>query len=302
MDESRARLYDFLGTMIDLGIPVLVAWERAQEEIEDERVRQSLARSFDRIRRGEPVAEAVRPYPELFPPLVAAMIGVGEQSGALGRVFLFLAERFRGGGAERESLKDRFDVLFELMGMNQELEAALTIIVGGSRDPMDWSRVEEVTKALRSGLHWFEALARIGPPTIQSFANIFGKEPRYDRILSDLAASIKAMQAGQGGEVRSVLFWWRVCLRAGLSGPRVAQFLGSVVEDPDRKGVFEKVAELGDEKPWAPVLEQHPDSFSPAVIDVVRVAEQQGDLERSLRLIEEGMERGLFLSRVVVST
>lgn len=76
-----------LATMLSAGVPLVQAMGIVAEGHEKPKVRELLTKINSDIQAGVPVADALRPHREYFDDLYCDLVKVGEQSGALDRVY-----------------------------------------------------------------------------------------------------------------------------------------------------------------------------------------------------------------------
>lgn len=82
LKAAVARGMRTLGTLLGSGVPILPALLIARDVCGHAEVADELARVHDRVKAGEPVARPLAAG-RVFPPLVASLVDVGEQSGQL---------------------------------------------------------------------------------------------------------------------------------------------------------------------------------------------------------------------------
>jgi len=92
--KAIAELCHRLAVETDAGIDIRRTWQRETEQARG-RVHQAFARIRDALAHGESLAAAMLETARLFPPLMLVMVHVGEQTGALSRVFARLSEHYR---------------------------------------------------------------------------------------------------------------------------------------------------------------------------------------------------------------
>lgn len=83
-----------LATLIEAGVPLLSALVTLGEQTEDRVLRRAVAGVAEHLRGGRGLAEALRFYPRVFPPLMTNMVEAGEVGGVLDRVLERLALHF----------------------------------------------------------------------------------------------------------------------------------------------------------------------------------------------------------------
>lgn len=91
-DVNLARMERILGSLIRSGLPILEALTVTSQALGNERYRRALVELLAAAQRGRPVAEVLAATPKLFPPLVSQMVAVGEETGKLQDVLLYLAD------------------------------------------------------------------------------------------------------------------------------------------------------------------------------------------------------------------
>jgi len=112
-----ARTSRTLASLIASGVPILDAITGGSRTAGLAPIEDALMRSRGDIAMGSTVTEALAKH-EVLPPLVARMVGVGEQTGKLAEMFAKVADFY-----ERE-------VDSEIEGMLKALEPALVVVVG----------------------------------------------------------------------------------------------------------------------------------------------------------------------------
>lgn len=90
---SVARLTRTLGMLIGSGVPVLQALTIARNTAGNVVVAQVIAEVHDSVKQGDPIAPTLRAS-RVFPAIVAGMVDVGEQTGALPEMLLKVAENY----------------------------------------------------------------------------------------------------------------------------------------------------------------------------------------------------------------
>lgn len=103
-----ARFCRTLGTMLTSGVPILQSIRISRDVIENEVISRSLEAVEDGVSRGKGLAGPFRENSN-FPPLVAHMVAVGEETGRLEDTLLLVAGRYE--EESRRSLKRLLGVL-----------------------------------------------------------------------------------------------------------------------------------------------------------------------------------------------
>lgn len=116
INQILSRFSRTFSTLYIAAVPVLKILSITSTVVGNEAIRRVVLDAHDRVRRGEPLADAFRESP-LIPPMVAHMIAIGERSGAIDTVLDRVAEHCES-VAERTS--DRLKSLLEplmILGM-----------------------------------------------------------------------------------------------------------------------------------------------------------------------------------------
>jgi type IV pilus assembly protein PilC len=88
-----ARVARTLGTLLGSGVPVLQALNIVKETAGNVVVGRVIDRVQERVKQGDPIAPTLQAS-GVFPPLVAGMVDVGEQTGALPEMLLKIADNY----------------------------------------------------------------------------------------------------------------------------------------------------------------------------------------------------------------
>lgn len=91
---ERIRFSSGLALMLDAGLPVDRALGLAAGNIRHALLRREMTLAIEKVRRGEPISKSLR-QTRLFPDYFVSLLEVGEESGALARVFGEIASRSR---------------------------------------------------------------------------------------------------------------------------------------------------------------------------------------------------------------
>jgi type II secretory pathway component PulF len=91
---ERVRFSSGLAMMLDAGLPVDRALSLAAGNVERAVIQRELFDAVERIKRGEQISSALG-RTRLFPEYLVSLLEVGEESGALARVFAEIARRGR---------------------------------------------------------------------------------------------------------------------------------------------------------------------------------------------------------------
>jgi len=95
-DKNLALFSRTLGTLLKSGLPIIEALELTTKTFNNVAYKAVVKKAVKEVEAGTPLAVSLQAYPNYFPPVVYRMIGVGEQSGNLEQVLVYLAEFFEG--------------------------------------------------------------------------------------------------------------------------------------------------------------------------------------------------------------
>ena len=116
--SAIARFSRTFGTLLDTGVPILQTLVIVKDTSGNEVISRAMVEIHSSIRDGDTVSEPMKKF-SVFPPLVVHMIAVGEETGALDKMLLKVAEAY-----ERE-VDDAVDGLAKL------IEPLLIVMLGG---------------------------------------------------------------------------------------------------------------------------------------------------------------------------
>ncbi|MGI6457791.1 MAG: type II secretion system F family protein [bacterium] len=116
--SAIARFARTFGTLLDTGVPILQTLLIVKDTSGNEVISRAMIDIHASIRDGDTVAEPMKQF-TIFPPLVVHMIAVGEETGALDKMLIKVAEAY-----ERE-VDDAVDGLAKL------IEPLLIVLLGG---------------------------------------------------------------------------------------------------------------------------------------------------------------------------
>lgn len=116
--SSVARFARTFGTLLDTGVPILQTLLIVKDTSGNEVITRAMVDIHASIRDGDTVSEPMKSF-TIFPPLVVHMIAVGEETGALDKMLIKVAEAY-----ERE-VDDAVDGLAKL------IEPLLIVMLGG---------------------------------------------------------------------------------------------------------------------------------------------------------------------------
>ncbi len=81
-----------LATLVNAGLPLVMAISSTAEQIESESIRRIMVTVREEVERGNSLSNAMENFPKAFPRLYVSMIASGEASGTLDTVLLNLAD------------------------------------------------------------------------------------------------------------------------------------------------------------------------------------------------------------------
>jgi len=117
-----SRFARTLGTLVSNGVPILQALTIVEETAGNVHLRRLVCRVHDNVKEGNPIAPTLKASP-LFPAMVAGMVDVGEQTGALPDMLLKIADNYD------EEVNNATNALTSLL--EPIMIVFLAVIVGG---------------------------------------------------------------------------------------------------------------------------------------------------------------------------
>lgn len=88
-----SRFAGTLGTLISNGVPILQALNTVKETAGNRVIGHVIERVHEQVKQGEPLAPTLKASP-VFPAIVAGMVDVGEQTGALPEMLLKISQNY----------------------------------------------------------------------------------------------------------------------------------------------------------------------------------------------------------------
>jgi len=119
-EANSARTARTLSSLIAAGVDVVLAFEITADVVSNARYRAVLVEAKDSIKRGAPIAAVFARHERLYPPFVAEMISVGEETGKLSEMLDGVASFYEGEVEQRT--KD----------LSTIIEPALMIFIGAA--------------------------------------------------------------------------------------------------------------------------------------------------------------------------
>ena len=120
---NLARFARTTSSLLKTDIMIIKSFQIAANVLGNVHYRQALMEMSDKIKKGGTINEVVANYPKLFPPVVAQMIAVGEDTGELDYILEELAEFYEG---EIDQTMNNLPAIIEPI-----LILALGLVVGG---------------------------------------------------------------------------------------------------------------------------------------------------------------------------
>jgi len=117
------RFAENLTTLIAAGLPITKALEITGDVVGNEVYKSVILKTMDEVRKGEPISSVLERYPETISPFFVQMTLVGEKSGQLDNILLYVVDFYQ---REVDSSVESFMKLLEPI-----LIIFLGIVVGG---------------------------------------------------------------------------------------------------------------------------------------------------------------------------
>jgi len=83
-----------LSSLISAGVPIVRSLEITSGTLGNIYYKSAIAEAAEKVRKGEKISEALKPYENIYPPIVIQMIAVGEETGETSNLLAQLAEFF----------------------------------------------------------------------------------------------------------------------------------------------------------------------------------------------------------------
>lgn len=93
---NLARMNRAMSSLVHSGIPIVDALAITSDVLGNIRYKEAIKMAIAGVKRGEQFSAIIRPLNKLFPPMEVDMIEVGEESGKLGDVLMYLAKFYEG--------------------------------------------------------------------------------------------------------------------------------------------------------------------------------------------------------------
>jgi type II secretory pathway component PulF len=91
---ALVRFCRMLGTLVGAGVPLIAALRVAREAIGNQTLADAVSGAIEAVQRGTPLSRSLAASPVLFPPSVAEMVAVAEESGRLEQELIRLAATY----------------------------------------------------------------------------------------------------------------------------------------------------------------------------------------------------------------
>lgn len=95
-EVNLARFTGTLGSLLKSGVPITEALHSVAHSCTNLMYQDSIKAALRLVEQGDSLAMVVKRYPRLYPPLVTRMIGVGERTGQLADLLLYLGHYYNG--------------------------------------------------------------------------------------------------------------------------------------------------------------------------------------------------------------
>lgn len=95
-EVNLARFTGTLGSLLKSGVPITEALHSVAHSCTNMMYQHSVKVALQSIEHGDSLAGVVKRYPQLYPPLVSRMIGVGERTGQLADLLQYLGNYYNG--------------------------------------------------------------------------------------------------------------------------------------------------------------------------------------------------------------
>ena len=89
---NSAYIARTLSSLISSGVPIIRSLEIVSEAVSNHHFKESIIKSIDKVKQGSKLSEALKPYQNLYPPMVTQMLEVGEETGQSSEILGKLAE------------------------------------------------------------------------------------------------------------------------------------------------------------------------------------------------------------------
>ena len=109
-----------LSSLITAGVPIVRSLEVTSGTLGNIYFKTAMAEAAEKVRKGGKLSEALKPYQDIYPPIVIQMIAVGEETGETSSILAKLAEFFEG------------EVATATKNLTAVIEPVLMIIIGAA--------------------------------------------------------------------------------------------------------------------------------------------------------------------------
>ena len=288
MDQLRIRLYEYVSRLVELGIPVTRALELAAKDLGDLDVSYAMTSAADRLLRGERLADAVCLNEGLFPPLARTVLAVTEELSSPPLVFELLARHYRHFGLSPEHDWERGALFFELLALGVTPKRAQPLL---ERADVRSAEPEKVSFAVEEDAPLHELLDGHVPEEIAAFLEGSASTELPARVWSTLAEYVRT---DRSQATPRLLLLGAACLAAGYSTQRMTEQLARADPPAALQAFLVEWARRCSRESLAATMRRAEGLFSPAVLELVQVAEQSGTLERAFVAVARGMLDGMF--------
>ena len=119
-EVNSARTARTLSSLLTSGVDVISAFDITKDVLQNHHYKEVLEQARDNVQKGSPVAQIFVENEELYPPVVGAMMEVGEETGKLPEMLLSVADFYEGEVAQKTK------------NMSTIIEPVLMVIIGGA--------------------------------------------------------------------------------------------------------------------------------------------------------------------------
>ncbi len=119
-EVNSARTARTLSSLLTSGVDVISTFDIAKDVVQNHHYKKVLEQARDSVQKGSPVAQIFVESEDLYPPVVGAMIEVGEETGKLPDMLLSVADFYENEVAQKTK------------NMSTIIEPVLMVIIGGA--------------------------------------------------------------------------------------------------------------------------------------------------------------------------
>ncbi|MFQ5540688.1 MAG: type II secretion system F family protein [Candidatus Paceibacteria bacterium] len=120
METNAARTARTMSSLLSSGVDVVLSISITKDVIQNSYYQEVLAEAAEKVQKGEALSEMFEKHPNLYPPLIAEMVAVGEETGRLSPLLKEAAEFYE------ESVEQQTKDLSTI------IEPFLMLVIGGA--------------------------------------------------------------------------------------------------------------------------------------------------------------------------